>query len=82
MSKIYYKFFVIIFISYCILRFINYEISYLIKIITKKFMLYFSIMRNDVYYHHKKIKRNITLVHGEIKKTNYIRGQNKLIDIV
>jgi hypothetical protein len=45
-------------------------------------MLYFSIMRNDVYYHHKKIKRNITLVHGEIKKTNYIRGQNKLIDIV
>jgi hypothetical protein len=75
MSKIYYKFFVVIFISYCILRFINYEISYLIKIITKKFMLYFSIMRNDVYYHHKKIKRNITLVHGEIKRQITLGGK-------
>jgi hypothetical protein len=38
-------------------------------------MLYFSIMRNDVYYHHKKIKRNITLVHGEIKRQITLGGK-------
>lgn len=34
----------------------------------------FSIMCYGVYYDLVKFERNMTLVHGEIKKINYIRG--------
>ena len=39
-----------------------------------KFTIYFFDILCDVYYHLVKFKFKIPLVHGEIKKTNSIRG--------
>jgi hypothetical protein len=74
-QKLYYEFFVIIF--RIILRY--KRIDLLLNILAyqnndKRIMLYFSNLGYDVYYHLAKFEPNTTLVYGEIKKKNYIRG--------